>query len=361
MLLAYNLTGAALPLAVGSRTLPASVASPGRSEGTDVTSELWAALTVDAARGKTGGLSAANFTSLQAQVTAGSVEYVWAGEVAYSTGTLLVGGSTGAAKVVADAAALRAIGAGSRVDGQIVVKLDDYTLWTFAGASAVGANDWTIVPTVGAGRWIRRDASLADLAATSASHGASLIGTQAGTSNVETQLAAKAISADLISVNPAKGAALIGWDGGTTVKAKLDALPSASGIDKRTAIITVANVVALGHVKTGTLPVGAAFPANAHFAGAEINVSALFKNAGDTAAVAADFGTLTGGHTDVFVDGVANNLHTTGLKVAGTNLATFGRDISAEQPTLLVTSDSFFDEPLSAGSLTATVWFFVLP
>lgn len=59
---------------------------------------------------------------------------------------------------VANAAALGAVTAAQRVDGMLIVKLDDYTVWSFAGASAVAASDWVIAPAAGAGRWLRKDA-----------------------------------------------------------------------------------------------------------------------------------------------------------------------------------------------------------
>lgn len=74
-LLVTNLTGAAVVLAAGNpaRTVPASSTM-------DVTSEL-------------AGLTGGNYTSLQAQVDAGSVRYAWVGPVGYATSGLTVGGS----------------------------------------------------------------------------------------------------------------------------------------------------------------------------------------------------------------------------------------------------------------------------
>jgi len=59
---------------------------------------------------------------------------------------------------VADDAGVTAITAAQRVDGMIVVKLDDMTLWAYDLGSAAAASDWVLVPDAGAGRWLRKDA-----------------------------------------------------------------------------------------------------------------------------------------------------------------------------------------------------------
>jgi len=56
------------------------------------------------------------------------------------------------AKQVANPTALRAIVAADRADGQLIVTLDTYTLWTWEPASAVAADSTHVAPTdVGAG------------------------------------------------------------------------------------------------------------------------------------------------------------------------------------------------------------------
>ncbi len=75
-LLAYNLTGAPLPLAAGGLTLPASAAPPARGEAVDATSEL-------------DGLTAQDYTDLQAQVTANAVEFEWSEAAEFAIGTLV--------------------------------------------------------------------------------------------------------------------------------------------------------------------------------------------------------------------------------------------------------------------------------
>ncbi len=64
---------------------------------------------------------------------------------------------------VADAAALQAIAAANRFNGQIRVKLDDDTIWTFDSGSSASTSDWVIVPSAGTGRWLRNHVSLTDL------------------------------------------------------------------------------------------------------------------------------------------------------------------------------------------------------
>jgi hypothetical protein len=82
-LIAHNLTATPLTLAGGTVTLPPNVP-------VNVTGELRPDLTVDPTNGHTGGLSTANFTSIQAQVDAGSVVFDWTGRPEYLTGTLVV-------------------------------------------------------------------------------------------------------------------------------------------------------------------------------------------------------------------------------------------------------------------------------
>lgn len=58
----------------------------------------------------------------------------------------------------ANATALTASKAANRQDGQFVVKLDDYSLWTWQAASSAAAGTTVIAPTdvgVGAGRWVQ--------------------------------------------------------------------------------------------------------------------------------------------------------------------------------------------------------------
>lgn len=59
---------------------------------------------------------------------------------------------------VADDAALIAMTAAQRVDGMLVVKLDDMTGWSFDAGSSAGASDWVQVPSAGTGRWLRGSA-----------------------------------------------------------------------------------------------------------------------------------------------------------------------------------------------------------
>jgi hypothetical protein len=93
-LLAYNKTTSPVTLGAGSPTviLPPSLVPGARGKAFDVTAELWPNLTVDPAHGRTGGLTGANYATLQAQVTAGSVEYAWTHQPEYSVGALTVTG-----------------------------------------------------------------------------------------------------------------------------------------------------------------------------------------------------------------------------------------------------------------------------
>lgn len=86
-LVAYNLTAADITLTVMTPNvvLPASTTAGQRGPGVNVTSELRPNLTVDPNNGHTGGLTGANFTTLQTNVAAGNTTYVWTGTVDYLT------------------------------------------------------------------------------------------------------------------------------------------------------------------------------------------------------------------------------------------------------------------------------------
>lgn len=92
-LLAYNKTTAPLPLAAGNPvvTLPAASSVHVRGAAYNVTGELRPNLTVDPNNGIAGGLSAADFSALQAQVAAGQVEYEWTEDPDYLVANLSVG------------------------------------------------------------------------------------------------------------------------------------------------------------------------------------------------------------------------------------------------------------------------------
>lgn len=95
---------------------------------------------------------------------------------------------------VADTTALQAISAANRSNGQIVVKRDTDTIFTFDSGSSAGASDWVIVPAAGTGRWLRNHVSLADLSVVTNAHGAGLIGIEdaAGATSATTVEAALA-------------------------------------------------------------------------------------------------------------------------------------------------------------------------
>jgi hypothetical protein len=78
-------------------------------------------------------------------------------------GGTAVSGPTGAStssSSVADRTALKAVGADSRYDGQLVMVRTDGSLWRFVAASAVAtdvAQELVLVPDAGTGRWLRAD------------------------------------------------------------------------------------------------------------------------------------------------------------------------------------------------------------
>jgi len=93
-LVVYNLTGSPVSLAAGNpvRSIPASGSPPSCGPGVDVTSELRPSTAVDPANGVTGGLDAADYSALQAQV--GSLAFEWTRDPEYLTSGLSVGGPT---------------------------------------------------------------------------------------------------------------------------------------------------------------------------------------------------------------------------------------------------------------------------
>ena len=159
--------------------------------------------------------------------------------VSPSTGSLLLHAP------VADQTALQAIVANERADGMICVDLTTNLEWTFDAASAAGADDWTRVPAAGSGRWVRKDVSLVDLAATTAAHGAHLIGSQDlgdHTANTTTETQVQEIYLHIhsvqkqVSVAPLSGGILAA---GTPLAAFADSVTSDPGI-------TLANSKAVG-------------------------------------------------------------------------------------------------------------------
>ena len=121
---AYNLTGAPVTLAAANSappSLPASAAPPARSPAFNVTSELRPNLTVDPANGVTGGLDAAAFTAIQAQISAGTIELEWTADAEYLTGVVVPGGPSAGVLRVKLTISPDIPGSGSRiVDVQIV-------------------------------------------------------------------------------------------------------------------------------------------------------------------------------------------------------------------------------------------------
>lgn len=77
-------------------------------------------------------------------------------------GTAVTGptGASGIAGAVADRAALSAVTAASRVDGQVVMVLSDRSLWVFDDAGVATedeAQELIVEPDAGAGQWLRAD------------------------------------------------------------------------------------------------------------------------------------------------------------------------------------------------------------
>lgn len=100
-LLVANLTGSPVTLAAGNVVVPASASAPTPGVYLNVTSELRPNLTVDPINGITGGLSGANYTSIQAQTS--SVVFIWTGGTAeyLTTGLTITSGSAAHTSITA--------------------------------------------------------------------------------------------------------------------------------------------------------------------------------------------------------------------------------------------------------------------
>jgi len=136
---------------------------------------------------------------------------------------------------------------------------------------------------------------------------------------------------------------------GVTVEAALQEL----GVDR---IYTVSksfdfnDVAALGGVVSGSIDFAAALPAGACVVGCDIDVTAIFDNAGDTASGTADIG-ISGGDTDIWVDGAA--LDAVAHLAAPLGVQPYGF-VGAVTPSVLVTFDVNCDT-ITKGAAVATV------
>ncbi len=105
-LIAYNVTDAPVELAAGrSPGLPPSAAPPARGEGVNVTSELRPDKTVDSARGLVGGLDAADYAAIKAQIDAETIALEWTADPEYLTASVIPGIPSGDTHGLGDIAA----------------------------------------------------------------------------------------------------------------------------------------------------------------------------------------------------------------------------------------------------------------
>ena len=154
----------------------------------------------------------------------------------------------------ANIAAIKGIAPTLRLDGSIALDTATGFLWTFKAADATANDDtWVLEPTDNgalAGRWLRKQMGVADLAAST-------------------------------------GAALIGVTGGGTLQTKLNTL-TATGVSVATKVVGFAALTdADGDM---TINFAGALPANAYTLGGGIDVSAIFNNVTDDATLTADLG-----------------------------------------------------------------------
>ena len=90
-LLCFNTTGAPITMLVTGVVIPLSPSPANRGPAVNVTSEMRPNLTVDPARGKTGGLTGANFVTISGQA---GLAFEWTQDVEYLTTGLTVNGGT---------------------------------------------------------------------------------------------------------------------------------------------------------------------------------------------------------------------------------------------------------------------------
>jgi hypothetical protein len=96
MLQVFNTTLSPITMPVTGVVVPASLSNTKRGPGVNVTSECRPNLTVDPANGVTGGLTAANYTSIAGQA---GLEFVWVGQPKYLTTNLTVQSSAGGSTI----------------------------------------------------------------------------------------------------------------------------------------------------------------------------------------------------------------------------------------------------------------------
>jgi hypothetical protein len=175
---------------------------------------------------------------------------------------------------VANTAALQAVPAVDRFNGQKRLKLDTDDVWTFDSGSAAAASDWVIVPDAGTGRWLRKHITLIDLSATTTAHGAGLIGIE----DVATIFTATTVEGAL-----AETKALV--DAGMTVLKKT---------------VTVGHADLTDADGSQAINIGTALPNNARIVGVDMRALTAFSG-GTASAVTVDVG--TSGDVDALIDG----------------------------------------------------------
>lgn len=229
---------------------------------------------------------------------------------------------------IADTTALQALPADQRVDGRIIVKLDDDTVWLFDAASSAGASSTVIVPDAGTGRWLKLavsdGVSASDLASTANAKGASLIG-------IEDSAAALAAA---------------------TVEAALAEL-AALRVQKKT--VTVGHADLTAAATSEAINIGTALPANARIWGREIRLATAFSGGG-AGAVSVDIG---GTDADAVVDGESVFTGATTAKAGTSGINPFGK-LGGQQLTATFISDVNVAD-LTAGSVVIDVLYVVLP
>lgn len=230
----------------------------------------------------------------------------------------------------ADETAIKAIPATARANGTMVLDLTNDVIWTFDSGSSAGGSAWVLVPDAGTGRWVRKHASLADLAAVT---GAALVG-----SNAAGYIAAT-VAAQLAEVKAIADAGMPCY--------------------KKTVTIGHADLTDDVDGEAQVVPIGTALPSNARIVGVSIHgtpfsggsvasVTCKIGTSGDDDAIVASADLMT-----AFVDGECSAF-TWGI--APHKLFAAGAQLNAT-----LTPDGAHDlEDLTAGSVVVDVLYIIL-
>ncbi len=144
-------------------TVAAGVAPTTRALDADGNDEIVPGMLVHVSEG-TAGADTWWFLATNAPITVGTTSLSFVKIPTLAEGT------------AASEAAIKAIPAGRRANGQLITDQTNDVAWIFDSGSAAAASAWVLVPDAGTGRWLRNHPSLADLSGVTTTTGARLVG-----------------------------------------------------------------------------------------------------------------------------------------------------------------------------------------